>query len=121
MDYYLLWLLLPVAAASGWYIARQEYQKKTTSAPYELPGEYFKGVNYILNQQPDKAIDLFLKLSKIDKDTAEVHLALGSLFRQRGEVDLGKVLSVQPNEHVQCGFADRVAVPTAVSVDGGAR
>jgi len=87
MEFYFFWLLLPVAAASGWYLARKDCLKKSIQTAYELPSEYFKGVNYILNQQPDKAIDLFLKLSEVDKDTAEVHLALGSLFRQRGEVD----------------------------------
>lgn len=86
MESYLFWLLLPVAAASGWFLARLDRKERAASS-YELPSEYYRGVNYILNQQPDKAIDLFLKLSEIDKDTAEIHLALGCLFRQRGEVD----------------------------------
>ncbi len=87
MEVYFFWLLLPVAAASGWFLAKLDFQKKQAISSYELPGEYYQGVNFILNQQPDKAIDLFLKLSEIDKDTAEIHLALGCLFRQRGEVD----------------------------------
>jgi lipopolysaccharide biosynthesis regulator YciM len=87
MSLNLLWLLLPIAAASGWYVARQEYQRKFKEQSYELPQDYYKGLNYILNEQPDKAIDVFLKLSELDNNAAEVHLALGSLFRRRGEVD----------------------------------
>ena len=87
MDLMLLWLLLPVAAASGWYVARQEFQKKAKQAIPNLPRDYYKGLNYILNEQPDKAIDIFMKLSELDDGTVEIHLALGSLFRRRGEVD----------------------------------
>jgi lipopolysaccharide biosynthesis regulator YciM len=83
----LLWLLLPIAAASGWYLAKREHQQQSSNPPYALPQDYYKGLNYILNEQPDKAIDLFLKLSELDTGTLEIHLALGSLFRRRGEVD----------------------------------
>ena len=87
MSLTLLWLLLPVAAASGWYAARMEYQKNANKSLVNLPQDYFKGLNYILNEQPDKAIDIFMKLSELDESTFEIHLALGSLFRRRGEVD----------------------------------
>ena len=87
MSLTLLWLLLPVAAASGWYVARLEYQKNSTKTLVSLPQDYFKGLNYILNEQPDKAIDIFMKLSELDESTFEIHLALGGLFRRRGEVD----------------------------------
>lgn len=49
--------------------------------------DYFKGLNYLLNEQEDKAIEVFLRMAEIDKDTVETHFALGSLFRRRGEVD----------------------------------
>lgn len=82
----LIWLLLPVAAASGWYAAkRSERSVKTQSSDYSPA--YFKGLNYLLNEQPDKAIDVFVKLLEVDSDTVETHLALGNLFRRRGEVD----------------------------------
>lgn len=87
MSLTLLWLLLPVAAASGWYVARREYQKNSAKTAVNLPQDYFKGLNYILNEQPDKAIDIFMKMSELDESTFEIHLALGSLFRRRGEVD----------------------------------
>lgn len=52
-----------------------------------LPSGYLQGLNYLLNEQQDKAIEVFTRLVEVDSDTAEVHLALGSLFRRRGEVD----------------------------------
>ena len=79
-------LLLPFAAASGWIFGRKETatdSKKTTL----LSREYYVGLNYLLNEQPDKAVDVFIKLLEVDSETVETHLALGSLFRRRGEVD----------------------------------
>jgi lipopolysaccharide biosynthesis regulator YciM len=80
-------LLLPVAAASGWFAARRSQTSRQQKQPVEMSPFYFKGLNYLLNEQPDKAIDLFIKLLDVDSDTVETHLALGSLFRRRGEVD----------------------------------
>ena len=82
----LLWLLLPVAAASGWIMARRSMrrEKRHTS---DIPPAYFKGINYFLNEQPDKAIEVFIRMLEVDSDTVETHLALGNLFRRRGEVD----------------------------------
>jgi lipopolysaccharide assembly protein B len=81
-----LFLLLPVAAASGWWLSRRELR-----ATFERVGpahpDFLRGLNYLLEEQPDKAIDLFLKLTEVDQDTVETHLALGNLFRRRGEVD----------------------------------
>ena len=77
-------LLLPVAAASGWLIARWQISRGPQRS---LHGRYFKGLNYLLNEEPDKAIEVFLKLAEVDQDTLEAHLALGNLFRRRGEVD----------------------------------
>ncbi len=83
-----LLLLLPVAAASGWVAAKRS--EKTT--PEDTPGSdpraaYFRGLNFLLNEQPDKAIDVFIRMLEVDSDTVETHLALGNLFRRRGEVD----------------------------------
>jgi lipopolysaccharide biosynthesis regulator YciM len=52
-----------------------------------VPRSYFKGLNYLLNEQPDKAIEAFLEVAKMDPDTLELHFALGALFRRRGELD----------------------------------
>ena len=79
-------LLLPFAALSGWLAAKKMPTTKH-SADLDLSKGYVKGINYILNEQPDQAIDVFIKMLDVDKDTVETHLALGSLFRRRGEVD----------------------------------
>ncbi len=85
---YLLWLLLPVAAASGWWAARRSYKKHQAAGSTDRPQPgYFKGLNYILNEQPDKAIEVFVEMVQVDSETVETHLALGNLFRKRGEVD----------------------------------
>ncbi len=83
----LLWLLLPVAAASGWLAARHSLLTKMGHISNTLSPDYFRGLNYLLNEQPDKAIDVFIKLIDVDSDTVETHLALGALFRRRGEVN----------------------------------
>jgi lipopolysaccharide assembly protein B len=83
----LLWLLLPVAAASGWLAAKQSFKAKSATSPFHLTPEYFRGVNYLLNEEPDKAIDVFIQLMEVSSETVETHLALGALFRRRGEVN----------------------------------
>jgi lipopolysaccharide assembly protein B len=82
----LLLLLLPVAAISGWY-AGYRHKKSSESDLSIIPHEYFIGLNYLINEQPDKAVDVFIKMLEVNTDTVETHLALGNLFRRRGEVD----------------------------------
>lgn len=83
-----LWpLLLPTAAWSGWWIAKRGVLGKPLKTENQLSREYVVGLNYLLNEQPDKAVDVFIKLLEVDSETVETHLALGSLFRRRGEVD----------------------------------
>ncbi|MDZ7754395.1 MAG: lipopolysaccharide assembly protein LapB [Gammaproteobacteria bacterium] len=89
MFYELVWLLLPVAAASGWLAASRSARNRLAD---EDDGnlsraEYFRGLNLLLNEQPDKAIEVFVEMLEVDSDTVETHMALGSLFRRRGEVD----------------------------------
>lgn len=81
----LIWLLLPLAAGSGWMAARVD--QKRHQARKDLPSAYFKGLNFLLNEQADKAIEIFIKVLEVNSETVETHLALGSLFRRRGEVD----------------------------------
>ena len=81
-----LFLLLPVAALSGWVMGRRSFTKKTSKYS-DIPLDYLKGLNLLLDEQPDKAIDIFIQMLEVNNDTVETHLALGSLFRRRGEVD----------------------------------
>ncbi len=85
-EWLLLWLLLPVAALSGWWIGRRAINSQSQSSGGIHP-EYFKGLNFVLNEQPDKAIEVFIRMLEVDSETVETHLALGNLFRRRGEVD----------------------------------
>src|SRR5476649_729159 len=83
-----LWpLLLPAAAWSGWWVANRNNSDKDPHIHNRLSREYVVGLNYLLNEQSDKAVDIFIKLLDVDSETVETHLALGSLFRRRGEVD----------------------------------
>jgi lipopolysaccharide biosynthesis regulator YciM len=83
----LLVAVLPVAAWAGWYIARSASRRGERKRNRVFSDRYFQGLNYLLNEQPDKAIEVFLEMAEVNKDTVETHLALGSLFRRRGEVD----------------------------------
>lgn len=88
----LLWLLLPVAAISGW-VAAKSTRKAPPDAPSKPTSQHpfnqhcIQGLNYLLAEESDKAIQLFVDLVDVDEDTVETHLVLGSLFRRRGEVD----------------------------------
>ncbi len=87
MDFESWWLLaLPLFFALGWMAARIDI-KQLMSESRALPVSYFKGLNFLLNEQPDKAIEAFIEVVKVDPQTVELHFALGSLFRRRGEVD----------------------------------
>lgn len=83
----LLFLLLPIAAAYGWYMGGRNAKQKYQNDSNRLSREYVDGLNFLLSNQKDKAVDLFLDMLKEDSGTLEAHLTLGNLFRSRGEVD----------------------------------
>jgi lipopolysaccharide biosynthesis regulator YciM len=84
-DYWQL-LLIPVFFALGWAAARVD-MRQVVHESRSLPRSYFQGLNFLLNEQPDKAIDSFLEVAKVDSQTVELHFALGNLFRRRGETE----------------------------------
>lgn len=84
---YVLTALLPTAFVLGWWASRQVGARRSGAEVSELSSDYFRGLNYLLNEEQDKAIEVFLKLAEYNRDTVETHLALGNLFRRRGEVD----------------------------------
>ncbi len=86
-EWFWFFLLLPIAAVSGWVLGRRGGERNRDSQVSRLSTTYFRGLNYLLNEQPDKAIELFLHIAELDKDTFETQVALGHLFRRRGEVD----------------------------------
>jgi lipopolysaccharide biosynthesis regulator YciM len=85
LDYWQL-LLIPLFFGLGWAAARVD-MRQVVHESRALPRSYFQGLNFLLNEQPDKAIDSFLEVAKVDSQTVELHFALGNLFRRRGETD----------------------------------
>jgi lipopolysaccharide biosynthesis regulator YciM len=87
MEFETWWLLaVPVFFGLGWIAARVDI-KQILSESRTLPRAYFKGLNLLLNDQPDKAIDAFIEIVTLDPETADMHFALGNLFRRRGEIE----------------------------------
>ena len=82
------WMLIgiPLFFAMGWITARVDI-RQLLSESRTLPRAYFKGLNFLLNEQHDKAVDAFIDIVKLDPETADMHFALGNLFRRRGEIE----------------------------------
>ncbi len=87
MEFEFWWLLaLPLFFGIGWVTARVDI-RSLLSESRQVPSSYFRGLNFLLNEQQDKAIESFLQVAKENPQTVELQFALGSLFRRRGEVD----------------------------------
>ncbi|MCP4002293.1 MAG: lipopolysaccharide assembly protein LapB [Gammaproteobacteria bacterium] len=90
---FLLAGLLFLAASLGYFFARfgddeeDEVEVDKPSSAGTLNADYIKGLNFLLNEQPDQALEVFLRMVEVDDETLETHFALGSLFRRRGEVE----------------------------------
>ena len=87
MDPPWLILLLPLAAGSGWYFGHRKVVQAVNHEASSLPSAYFRGLNFLLNEQHDKALDVLVGALESHGDTVDVQLALGTLFRRRGELD----------------------------------
>jgi len=87
VDFEPWWLIfIPLLFALGWIAARVDI-RQMLSETRSLPKSYFKGLNFLLNEEPDHAIDAFVEVAKLDPETTELHFALGNLFRRRGEME----------------------------------
>src|SRR5450830_1713495 len=87
MEFEIWWLIgIPLFFTLGWMAARVDI-RQLLSESRSLPRNYFKGLNFLLNEQPDKAIDAFIEIVRLDPETADMHFALGNLFRRRGETE----------------------------------
>ncbi|MDR3477617.1 MAG: lipopolysaccharide assembly protein LapB [Gammaproteobacteria bacterium] len=80
-------LLIVVAIFCAWYIGYRTRTGDVATQKVNLPRDYLVGLNFLLNEEPDKAVDIFIKMLEVDSGTVETHLAVGKLFRRRGEVD----------------------------------
>jgi lipopolysaccharide biosynthesis regulator YciM len=97
MDFDLTWLLwgLPIAFGLGWLASRLDLRQLRIENRL-APKAYFRGLNFLLNEQQDQAIDAFIEAVQNDPDTSELHFALGNLFRRRGEYER----AVRVHEHL---------------------
>jgi len=118
MELDLTWILigLPVAFALGWVASRMDL-RQMRMANRQAPRAYFKGLNYLLNEQQDQAIDAFIEAVQNDPDTSELHFALGNLFRRRAEYDR----AVRVHEHLlaraDLSTADRQRAQHGLALD----
>ncbi|MDR7376101.1 lipopolysaccharide biosynthesis regulator YciM [Rhodoferax ferrireducens] len=118
MDFDLSWILLglPIAFVLGWLASRLDFRQLRLDNRL-APKAYFKGLNYLLNEQQDKAIDAFIEAVQKDPDTSELHFALGNLFRRRGETER----AVRVHEHLlsrgDLSAADRDRSQHALAMD----
>lgn len=97
MEFDLSWIVLglPIAFGLGWMASRLDMRQLREDSR-RAPKAYFKGLNYLLNEQQDQAIDAFIEAVQNDPDTTELHFALGNLFRRRGEYNR----AVRVHEHL---------------------
>jgi lipopolysaccharide biosynthesis regulator YciM len=118
MELDLTWILLglPTAFALGWIASRLDLRQMRI-ANRQAPRAYFKGLNHLLNEQQDQAIDAFIEAVQNDPDTSELHFALGNLFRRRGEYDR----AVRVHEHLlsraDISHADRQRAQHGLALD----
>lgn len=118
MEFDLSWILLglPLAFVLGWLASRFDI-RQLRAENRRAPKAYFKGLNFLLNEQQDQAIDAFIEAVQNDPDTSELHFALGNLFRRRGEYDR----AVRVHEHLlsrgDLGRTDRERAQHALALD----
>lgn len=93
LSFWTLTLVVAAAGGLGFYAARRP--RPDAPGRERLRQDYLAGLNYLANDQPDRALDAFLRAAELDRDTVETHFALGSLFRRRGEVD--KAIRIHQN------------------------
>ncbi len=118
MEFDATWMLLglPLAFVLGWLASRFDL-RQLRAENRRAPKAYFKGLNFLLNEQQDQAIDVFIEAVQNDPDTSELHFALGNLFRRRGEYDR----AVRVHEHLlsrgDLTPADRERAQHALALD----
>ncbi|MBT0586350.1 lipopolysaccharide assembly protein LapB [Alteromonas oceanisediminis] len=83
----LLFLLLPIAVGYGWVMGRNSLRQAQRKQSSILSKHYYRGLNFLLSEQPDKAVDTLIKMIDLNNDTVETHIAMGNFFRHRGEID----------------------------------
>ena len=117
MEFEFWWLLaLPLFFSLGWLAARVDL-KQLLAESTALPAAYFKGLNFLITNQHDKAIEAFSEAVQANTDSLELHFALGSLFRRRGEVDRAIHLHLNLLEKKELEPQQRIAVSAELAQD----
>lgn len=117
MEFEFWWLLaLPLFFSLGWLAARVDL-KQLLAESTALPAAYFKGLNFLITNQQDKAIEAFTEAVQANTDSLELHFALGSLFRKRGEVDRAIHLHLHLLEKKQLEPQQKLAVTAELAQD----
>jgi lipopolysaccharide biosynthesis regulator YciM len=117
MEFEFWWLLaLPLFFSLGWLAARVDL-KQLLAESTALPAAYFKGLNFLITNQHDKAIEAFTEAVQANTDSLELHFALGSLFRRRGEVDRAIHLHLNLLEKKDLELQQRTAVTAELAQD----
>ena len=118
MDFDLGWILLglPVAFGLGWLASRLDLRQLRIENRHN-PKAYFKGLNHLLNEQQDQAIDAFIEAVQQDPDTSELHFALGNLFRRRGEFERAVRVHQHLLSRADLSSADRDRAQHALALD----
>ena len=111
-----LLVALPVAFLLGWAASRFDL-RQWKRADRQAPKAYFKGLNLLLNEQTDKAIDAFIEAVQHDPDTSELHFALGNLFRRRGEFERAVRVHQHLLQRADLGQAERERAQQALAQD----
>ena len=113
------YVLLLIAIIAGWLLAKlgSSTAPRAKASNPNLFQDYFVGLNYLLNDEPDEAIDTFIKALEINSETIETHLALGALLRRRGKVDkainVHQALLARPN--LERDFCNSVRLQLALN------
>ena len=118
MEFDLSWVLLglPLAFVLGWLASRLDL-RQIRLENRQAPKAYFKGLNFLLNEQQDQAIDAFIEAVQNDPDTSELHFALGNLFRRRGEYERAVRVHQHLLSRADISQADRHRAQHALALD----
>ncbi|MBL6689623.1 MAG: lipopolysaccharide assembly protein LapB [Pseudomonadales bacterium] len=113
MDNWLLYVVIVAAIGIGWWLGRRERSKAS-----EIVGpNYYEGLNYLLNEEPDRAVSTFIENLEVNSETLETHLALGGLLRRRGELEKAVVVHENILAHAKLSRSDMQGVELELARD----
>ncbi|MDP8163084.1 lipopolysaccharide assembly protein LapB [Pasteurella skyensis] len=120
----LLFLLLPIAALYGWYMGQRSVRKAQDSQNNKFSRDYMTGLNFLLSNQQEKAVDLFLSMVQNQNEEQigagsqfEAELTLGNLFRSRGEVDRALMIHRKLDENPNYTIEQKLLVKQQLAKD----